>query len=325
MAGIAVIGAGAWGTALANLAARDGREVILWCRDAVHAHEMAVTRENARRLPGVALAGGVRPSADMAMLAGAEIVLLAVPTQVLRGVIEDLRAFLPAHPVLVMCAKGIERGTQLFPREIAAQLLPQPILAVLSGPSFAVDVARGLPTAVTLACADSAVAQAVQAVISAPWFRLYQTSDLCGVELGGAAKNVIAIACGIAAGRQLGASAGAALVARGFAELARLGRPLGARTETLMGLSGLGDLVLTCNSPQSRNYAYGRALATGLAPTSGGVVEGAMTAEGLLELADRYLTEMPIARAVHDIVEGRHAVGATIDALLARPLRTEMV
>ena len=319
----AIVGAGAWGTALANLAALEHREVLLWCRDSDHAREMTFERENARRLPGVKLADGVTPIADLAALASARLVLMAVPTQSFRAVLTQLRAILPAGAVLVICAKGIERATGKFPVDIAHEILPENQVAVLSGPSFAVDVAKGLPTAVTLACLDETLARDIHAALAAPWFRLYHTRDIRGVELGGAAKNVIAIACGIAAGRKLGASAGAALVARGFAELARFGRAYGAKAETLMGLSGLGDLVLTCNAPQSRNFAFGFGLGSGIVSEGKGVVEGAFTAEILVRLAHERGIDMPIASAVDAVLRGMLDIDGAIDALLARPARGE--
>ena len=319
---IGVLGAGAWGTALANLAARQGREVILWARDDAHVAQMAGLGENRRRLPGVALAAGVKPSADLSALAQASLIVAAVPAQSLRGILEALAPVLPPGVPLVICAKGIERATGLFLSDMAGFVLPQAPLAVLSGPSFASDVARGLPTAVTLATLHPGVAAAAQAALAAPWFRLYHSADVRGVEIGGAGKNVLAIACGIAAGRGLGASAGAALIARGFAELARFGRAYGARPETLMGLSGLGDLVLTCSSPQSRNFSCGLSLGRGEA-VSGALAEGAMTASVLMAMAGARGVEMPVAGAVDAVLAGRQGVAQAIEALLARPAGVE--
>ena len=321
MSQLAVLGAGAWGTALANLLARNGCRADLWAQDAAHVADMRRERENRRRLPGVALLAGVEPVAEVPVFAPGAVVLAAVPAQALRATLQRLAN--ACEGALVICAKGIERGSGLFVSQVAAQILPGWPVAVLSGPSFAHDLAQGLPTAVTLGCADAALAAQITAALGAPWFRLYHSPDVRGVELGGAAKNVMAIACGIAAGRGLGASAGAALVARGFAELARFGRPLGAQPETLMGLSGLGDLVLTCNSPQSRNFAFGHALGAGGAAPGGGVAEGTFTAGILAQMARERGVDMPIVAAVDAVLAGRVDVGQAIEALLLRPARGE--
>ena len=323
MAEIAVLGAGAWGTALANQAARSGGNVTLWARDVLHVREMHETRENRRRLPGVALAANVTPSANLLALSSAQLVLLAVPAQAFRGLLESVALVLRPGVPLVICAKGIERGTGVFLSDIVADILPQNPVAVLSGPSFAQDLAKSLPTAVTLATHHAATLDMVLAALAAPYFRMYHSTDVRGVEIGGAAKNTIAIACGIAAGKQLGASAQAALVARGFAELARFGRAYGARAETLMGLSGLGDLVLTCNSAQSRNFAFGWALGSGQVPTKAGVVEGVPTASAVVAMARARGVDMPIASAVDAVLNGTIDIDRSIDALLARPSRSE--
>lgn len=319
---IGVVGAGAWGTALANVAARAGRDVVLWTRDCGHAAQMAGGRENARRLPGVPLEAAVRPSADIADLRAADAILLVVPAQAARSVAAGLGGALQPGVPLAICAKGIERGTHSFLSDAVSAALPGHPVAALSGPSFADDVARGLPTAVTVAAQDAGVARALCAGLATATFRLYHTDDLRGVEIGGAAKNVLAIACGVAAGMGLGASAQAALVARGFAELRRFARAFGGRDETLMGLSGLGDLVLTCGSLQSRNFALGHALGRGL-PAPGKLAEGAFTAAALVELAGEGGVEMPISEAVCAVVEGRISAAGAVDTLLARPPRPE--
>ncbi|MGO9132594.1 MAG: NAD(P)H-dependent glycerol-3-phosphate dehydrogenase [Methylovirgula sp.] len=324
---IAIIGAGAWGTALANLAARAGAAVTLWARDAAHIAEIAATGVNARRLPGVPLAPGIRPTADLAAVAGAEILLLVVPTQAVRAASQALAPILPAGVPVIICAKGIERGTGLFPSQVLAETLPDNPAAILSGPSFAADVARGLPTAVTLAAADEARAAELAQALAAPWFRLYHSSDLVGVEIGGAAKNVLAIANGIAAGKRLGASAGAALIARGFAELMRFGTAFGAEPATLSGLSGLGDLVLTCTSEQSRNFSFGLALGRGASVAAASadhkLVEGVFTCGILVELARQKAVDMPIASAVDAVLGETLSVDAAIEALLNRPAKSE--
>ena len=323
----AVLGAGAWGTALANAAASRGRRVLLWGRDRAAMADIASSRENTRYLPGVPLLADVAPTGDTAALGAAETVLAAIPAQALRAVLTELAPALRRHAAIVVCAKGIERTTGKFVCDIAADILPENPVAVLSGPSFAADVARGLPTAVTLACADDALARRLSEDLASANLRIYSTTDVRGVEIGGAAKNVLAIACGIAAGAQLGASAGAALVARGFAELTRFGRALGARPETLMGLSGLGDLVLTCNSPQSRNFALGHSLGEGETAAAilalGKLAEGAGTAQILVELARRHSIDVPICAGVADILAGKASVTETITQLLARPQRRE--
>lgn len=322
-----VIGAGAWGTALAMAAARAGREVILWGRDAAQIEAIRATRVNARYLPGARLPDAVKPTTDLLAAATADFVLLVTPAQALRGVGAALAGLMRPQTPVVICAKGIERGAGLLMSEVAAEVMREAAPAILSGPSFADDVAKGLPTAVTLAAFDAGLAARLVAALASPAFRLYHTTDMRGVELGGAAKNVLAIACGVAAGRGLGASANAALVARGFAELTRFARAYGARAETLMGLSGLGDLVLTCASAHSRNFAFGEALgrgaSVGQASAGGKLAEGAHTAPVLVEMAAARGVDMPIASAVADILAGRIGVGGAIEALLSRPVRAE--
>jgi glycerol-3-phosphate dehydrogenase (NAD(P)+) len=318
---IAVIGAGAWGTALANCAARAGRDVTLWARDAAMVAQLTVTRENPR-LPGIKLDARVAATGAIADVVHADALLLAVPAQDLRTAATALNPHVKAGTPVIACAKGIERGTHRFMTEIIGETIPAAVPAILSGPSFAADVARGLPTAVTLACADEAIAAPLSRALGSQTFRPYHTSDVRGVEIGGAAKNVLAIAAGIVQGRKLGASATAALVTRGFAELARFGRALGARTETLTGLSGLGDLILTCSSPQSRNFSLGIALGEGRA-APGKLAEGAFTARALVELANQKDVDMPIATAVAAVVDETLSVDAAIESLLTRPFRAE--
>jgi glycerol-3-phosphate dehydrogenase (NAD(P)+) len=323
---IAVVGAGAWGTALANVAALAGHEVLLWGRDPAHVAALAATRMNARHLPGIALAGGIVPTASLPQVARAGAVLLVVPAQVVREVGRALAAVLRPGTPVITCAKGIERGTHLFMSEVAAETMPSSVPAVLSGPSFAADVARGLPTAVSLAAPDGELAATLAGALSGPTFRIYHGTDLRGVEIGGAAKNVLAIACGIVVGRRLGESARAALVARGFAELSRFATGFGARPETLMGLAGLGDLVLTCTSPQSRNFAYGEALGRGIAvaeAAAGRLAEGALTAPALVDKARSRGIEMPLAEAVNAVIAGTLTIDAAVEALMNRPIRAE--
>ena len=319
---IAIVGAGAWGCALANSAARAGREVTLWARDPAAVADMMATRV-APRLPGVLLDERIAATGAVADVAQADAVLLVVPAQDLRVAATALAAHLASRVPVVACAKGIERGTHKFMTEVIAETLPGAVPAILSGPSFAADVARGLPTAVTLACAAERTAAALARALGSPTFRPYHTGDVRGVEIGGAAKNVLAIAAGIVQGRKLGASATAALVTRGFAELARFGRALGARTETLTGLSGLGDLILSCSSPQSRNFSFGLALGEGRAPAEGKLAEGASTASVLAEMADEKAIEMPIVAAVAAVLDGKLGVDQAIESLLTRPFRAE--
>ncbi len=323
---LAVLGAGAWGTALANMAAANHARVWLWAHDPAHVEEMRRSRRNERRLPGVKLAAEIEPVADLSCVGAADHVLAVVPAQNFRATAERLRGHLRPDATVVNCAKGIERQTGFYMHEVLADVLPGQPAAALSGPSFAVDLARGLPTAVTLAAERIERAELLCTRLAARHFRLYRSSDLIGVEIGGAAKNVLAIACGVAMGRKLGASAHAALLARGFAELMRFAKAQGARPETIMGLSGLGDLALTCSSPQSRNYALGFALGEGEAPQTashGKLSEGALTARVLTEKARKLGVEMPIAEAVTAILEKRIEVGAAIEALMSRPFKAE--
>jgi len=319
---VAVIGAGAWGTALASVAARAGRGVTLYARDAAHAAHIELARENPR-LPGIALSSHIIITNDLAAAARADIVLIATPAQHLRGAVGQLAPHLRKSAPVIACAKGIEHGTHKFMTEVIAAAAPGAVPAILSGPSFADDVARGLPTAVTLAAHDEKLAGELVQALGSPTFRPYHTTDVRGVEIGGAAKNVLAIAAGIAVGRKLGASAQAALTTRAFSELARFGRALGARGETLTGLSGLGDLILTCSSPQSRNFALGLALGRGDPPPPGKLAEGEFTAPVLVELAASQNVEMPVSKAVAAILAGRTTIDAAIEGLLTRPFKAE--
>lgn len=319
---VAVIGAGAWGTALAAVAARARRKVTLYARSAANVAQMKATHENLR-LPGVRLESGIDVTNDIAQAARADIILIATPAQNLRDAVTVLKPHLRPSTPLVATAKGIERGTHKFMTEVIAEAAPGALPAILSGPSFADDVARGLPTAVTLAAKDEALAAALVQALGSSTFRPYHTTDVRGVEIGGAAKNVLAIAAGIVVGRKLGASAQAALTTRGFSELARLGRACGARAETLVGLSGLGDLVLTCSSLQSRNFALGIALGRGEPPAAGKLAEGQFTAPVLAELAASQDVDMPVSNAVAAILAGKITIDAAIEGLLTRPFKAE--
>jgi glycerol-3-phosphate dehydrogenase (NAD(P)+) len=321
---IGVAGAGAWGLALANAAAAAGRTVILWGRDEAQIRAIATTRRS-DRLPGVDLARAVEATSDLEDFARCDAILVTAPAQASREVAMRLASVAGTAP-LVACAKGVERATHAFMTEILAGAAPGRPTAILSGPSFAVDVAAGLPTAVTLASADEELARALCDALRGPALRLYHSTDVRGVEIGGAAKNVLAIACGVAAGRGLGASAVAALTARGFAELRRFGEAFGARGSTLMGLSGLGDLVLTCSSAHSRNFAFGQALgrgATAAEAGAGSLVEGRFTALALTELGRERGVDMPIANCVEALIEGSLDVEGAVSALLQRPPKAE--
>jgi glycerol-3-phosphate dehydrogenase (NAD(P)+) len=323
---IAVLGAGAWGSALANVAARAGRSVTLWARDEKTAATIAAKRESPR-LPGMKLLEIVTVTADLAHAARADAILIVVPAQSMREVASAIDGLMPSGTPAIACAKGIERGTNRFMTEVIAECAQTALPAILSGPSFAEDVARGLPTAVTLAARDLDLAERLTQALGSGSFRPYHSTDVRGVEIGGAAKNVLAIAAGIATGRGLGASAVAALTTRGFAELFRFGRALGARPETLTGLSGLGDLVLTCSSPQSRNFSLGIALGKGERPgeaSRGKLAEGAYTAPALVELAQQRGIEMPIASAIAAVLDGKQSVDAAIEGLMTRPFKSEV-
>jgi glycerol-3-phosphate dehydrogenase (NAD(P)+) len=319
---IAVVGAGAWGTALAGVAARAGRNVILCVRGAETAKAIASKRSNPK-LPGFTLNAAIEVTDNLKRAATADAILIATPAQNLRAAVSALTPHLTDGKPLVACAKGIERGTHKFMTEVIAEAAPKARATILSGPGFADDVTRGLPTAVTLAAADEELAKDLVRALGSATFRPYHTTDVRGVEIGGAAKNVLAIAAGISSGKDLGASAQAALTTRGFSELARLGRAFGARSETLVGLSGLGDLILTCSTPQSRNFALGQALGRGQAPPSGKLAEGAFTAPVLVELAVAEGVDMPVSTAVADILRGAVTIDEAVEGLLTRPFKAE--
>jgi glycerol-3-phosphate dehydrogenase (NAD(P)+) len=323
-----VIGGGAWGTALAQVCARAGLETVLWAREPEVVESVNARHENSLFLPGVALEPQVRATGDFADLADRDLVLAVAPAQHLRAA---LAAFAPhvrdGLPIL-LCAKGVEQGSLKLMTDVLAETVPQAAPAVLSGPSFAGEVARGLPTAVTLACPDDGLARALAEAIATPTFRPYLAGDMIGAEAGGAIKNVLAIACGIVEGRGLGRSAHAAVITRGFSELTRMAVALGGRAETVAGLCGLGDLVLTCSSPQSRNMSVGLALGRGetLEQALSGklsVAEGVASAPAVRQLAARLGVEVPICEAVAAVLAGEADVDASIADLLSRPLREE--
>jgi glycerol-3-phosphate dehydrogenase (NAD(P)+) len=325
---VGVIGAGAWGTALAQVAARAGREVVLWARESEVVESIRGHRENSLFLPGVELDRSIEVTGHIEALTVSDMILAVPPAQHVRT---TLAAFAPhARPGLpvVLCAKGVEQGSLKLMTEVLAEVIPDAAPAVLSGPSFAGEVARGLPTAVTLACVDEACADRLARALATPLFRPYLSIDLIGAEAGGAVKNVLAIACGVVEGRGLGRSAHAALITRGFAELTRLAVALGAQAETLAGLCGLGDLVLTCSSPQSRNMSVGLALGRGQSlrqALSGklSVAEGVASAPAVRALARRLGVETPICEAVASVLADEIDIDTAIGGLLSRPLRAE--
>lgn len=325
---VAVIGGGAWGTALASLVAAKGVDTLIWALEPETAHAINERRVNERYLPGVRLPEGLQATAEIAAAAGREAYLFVAPAQHARSVLTSVRPMAPKGAPLLLCSKGIERGSGLMLTEVLAAVWPEASPGVLSGPSFARDVAEGLPTAVTLAAENQAFGGRWLATMSAPHFRPYLSDDLVGAEIGGAVKNVLAIAAGAVIGRGLGDSARAALIARGFAEMQRLALARGAKIETLAGLSGLGDLILTATSAQSRNYSLGLELGRGqrLDDVLGGrnsVTEGVATAPAVVAMAKAAGVDMPIAAAVADLVSGARGLDEIIAALLARPLKAE--
>lgn len=318
---ITVLGAGAFGTALAISLARKG-PVQLWTHDPNHAKAMQVTRRNDRRLPGVELSQNVLISDNIDTITAQNVVLLAVPLQKLRGVLTEHAATLHDKQ-LIACCKGMELGSGQGPVQIINSVVPDAVSAILTGPSFAADIARGLPTALTLACASEVAGATLQQTLNTPNLRIYRTTDVIGAELGGALKNVMAIGCGAVIGAGLGDSARAALMTRGFAEIARMATALGAQPETLSGLSGFGDLVLTCTSDQSRNYRFGLSLGQKERFDPAITVEGAATARAVCERAKTLQVDMPITRAITALINGDLQVDQAMDMLLSRPLKEE--
>ena len=325
---IGIIGAGAWGTALATVAHRAGRDVRIWAREADVVTAINTVHENTPFLPGVPLAPEIRATVDLGEAAEADALVLVTPAQFLRATCEALVPHLDLSVPLVICAKGVEIASGALMNEVVEQALPERLFAVLSGPTFATEVAREQPTAVTLACADPKIGNSLAQAVSTPGFRIYQSVDVIGAEIGGAVKNVLAIACGIVEGRGLGDNARAAIITRGLAEMARLSIAKGGRPETLMGLSGIGDLTLTCNAMQSRNFSLGVALGqcrtlSDILAERNSVAEGVDTAAAVTALAGQLQVDMPICLAVNAIVNHNADTDATIAGLLARPVGTD--
>lgn len=323
-----VIGAGAWGTALAQVAARAGLDVVLQARETEVVDSINARRVNEAFLPGVTLEDRISVTGELADLADCDVILAVPPAQHMRSTLSAFAAHHRSGVPIMLCSKGIERGTLKLMTDVLAETIPVAPAAVLSGPSFAGEVARGLPSAVTLACADEALGEELMWTLSAPGFRPYLATDLIGAEVGGAIKNVLAIACGLSEGKGLGRSAHAAIITRGFAEMTRMGVALGGQAETVAGLCGLGDLVLTCSSPQSRNMSLGLALGQGQSVEQAlagkrSVAEGYESAPAVRELAAKMGVDMPICLAVATLLGGETTVEALIDNLLSRPLKAE--
>ncbi len=328
---IGVIGAGAWGTALAMLANRAGSASVLWTRNAQVMESIRTNRENAQYLPDMFIDPAIEVTDDLQRMSQCDVLIISIPAQSLRTVAISLSDIVPAHVPLVLATKGIERGSLMLMSEVVQSILPHNPYAVISGPNFAREAAAGTPTASTLATHNPAVAEKVAFCLGGKYFRLYSSEDPIGAQIGGALKNVLAIAAGIVEGRGLGENARAAIITRGIAEIARLARAKGGMEETLMGLSGIGDILLTCTSPRSRNFALGQRLGASsgadvaalLGNRSGGLTEGVATSESVGQLARKLGVTMPIAFGVADILSGASDIDSTIGKLLERPLGSE--
>ena len=324
---LGVVGGGAWGTALAQVAAAGGRETLLWALEPEVIEGINSAHENTVFLAGVPLNPAIRATSDFSELGDCDAWLIVTPAQHMRAVLERAN---DCDKPLLLCSKGIEEQSGELLNHVAKQVCPGAPVAVLSGPTFAHEVAKGLPTAVTLAAEDSALAERLRDRIKQPTFRIYVSDDVAGAEIGGAVKNVLAIACGVVEGKGLGQNARAALIGRGFAEMTRFGLAMGAKRETLAGLSGLGDLVLTCSSTSSRNYSLGKGIGEGrsaaeLMSNRKTVAEGAFTAPVLARLAKEKGIDMPLVGAVDALIAGRATVDQVLDALLSRPSKSEAI
>ncbi|MCI5113040.1 MAG: NAD(P)-dependent glycerol-3-phosphate dehydrogenase [Marivita sp.] len=317
---IGILGAGAFGTALAIALAKTGQSVRMWCRNPDQAREMVEHRQNTTYLPGAPFPDSLAIEQDVRSILGGTALLVAVPVQSMRSAVAQIGA---TDTPLVACCKGIELSSGLGPTGVLADVLPAATSAILTGPSFAADIAIGRPTALTLACTDAQIGEILQTALTTPTLRLYRTTDTQGAELGGALKNVMAIACGAVIGAGLGDSARAATMTRGFAEMQRIGTIFGARPDTLAGLSGLGDLALTCTSDLSRNYRFGLALGQGAPFDPAITVEGVATARAMQQIAQRRGLDLPITDTVTRLVEGSTTITDAIERLMTRPLKEE--
>ncbi len=327
---IGVIGGGAWGTALAQSFAGSGKQCVIWAREDAVVNSINTNNENALFLPGIKLHGNIRATGKLSEAAQSDILIIVTPAQYLRASLEALKPDLNDTKTLVICAKGVEIESGLMLSQIAKEIVPQSPIAILTGPTFASEIARGLPSAVTLAMKDKESARALAEILSSRTLRMYGSDDIIGAQVGGAVKNVIAIGCGIIEGKKLGDSARAALVTRGLAEIARLASALGAKKETLMGMCGVGDLILTCSSMQSRNFSLGVALGQGktlreILESRNSVTEGVHTAKALMVMAKNNAVEMPISAAVYECLQDNADVGQIIARMLDRPVKTETV
>jgi len=327
---IAVICAGSWGTAIAQIAANAGRDVMLWARESAVIDAINADHENPEYLPGISLSPKIHATASLEdALKGADVVFMVSPAQHMRSVLEQMKPFMAEALPIVLCSKGIEVASGMLMSQVVRDIFPESPYLVLSGPTFAKEVARGLPAAATLATHNNAVGKQVAEAIRNISFRPYVTSDPLGAEIGGAVKNVIAIACGIVYGRKLGENARAAIMTRGMAEIKRMGMALGAKPETFLGLSGMGDLMLTCNSLQSRNFSLGVMCGEGqslneILTKSRQVIEGVATANSVLDFAKKHAVDMPICQAVNDTLHNGVSVDDTVEALMSRPLTQEI-
>lgn len=326
---LSVIGAGAWGTALAQIITTQNTPVTLWARDQKLSDEINTHRENKPYLAGHPLSEHLNATSDLQIACKSEIILMVTPAQAMRNVLNDMRPYITDRHIIVLCSKGIEITSGKLMSEVVTELLPQTPFAILSGPNFAQEIAAGKPAATTLACTDEKIAQTLQKAIARPTLRPYITHDVIGAQIAGALKNVIAIACGAIHAMQMGESARASLVTRGLAEIARLGHVMGADYETFLGLSGVGDLMLTCSSEKSRNFSLGQALyldknITKLIKGRRNVTEGVHTARATIDLAQKYNIEIPICMAVHKCVNEGLPLDDVMHALLNRPVGHEL-
>jgi glycerol-3-phosphate dehydrogenase (NAD(P)+) len=327
---IGIVGGGAWGTALAQAVIKSGRDALLWAFETDTVQAINEAHVNKAYLPDVQLDAALRATDDLSQIAKCDAIIMVAPAQHTRTIAGQLAKDLPDGKPVIICSKGIEQATRKLMSQVLAEALPQAVPAILSGPSFAIEVANGLPAALTLACENEEMGEALALAIGHATFRPYWSGDLIGAQIGGAMKNVLAIAAGIVVGKKLGKNAHAAITTRGFSEMVLFSTALGGKAETLSGLSGLGDLILTCGSPQSRNMSLGLALGEGktldeVLGARNSVSEGVYTASAVVEIAQTSGLDLPICEAVHSVVSGEAAVDQAIEDLLARPLRAEQI
>jgi len=323
-ANISVIGSGSWGTALAQTIAYQKKGVTLWARNPTLASEINTAHENKPYLGGITLNHNINATSDLEIALKSKTILLVTPAQATRNILEQIKPLIRREHKIILCSKGIEIETGMILSDVAAEILPTTETAILSGPNFARDIASGKPAGTTLACKNEGTAKTLQKAIASPYFRPYITTDIIGVQIAGALKNIIAIACGIAHGLQMGESARASLVTRGLSEIVHLGRAMGAKNETFLGLSGVGDIMLTCSSEQSRNFSLGLTLGQGKKDeTRINVTEGVHTARATIKLARKHNVEMPICETVHKCIHENLPINEALQALLNRPMRQE--